>query len=126
MSTYLNIKFPLRDSEAGYLFEDDKTTFLSIKSNLTFLLTSNVGDWIYRPKWGSDLRKYLFDQFDNITQQEIEESIRLKVSENLPDVTIRNMTFERESTNSSALNVKIDFSYQEGVLSRNDSITLQF
>jgi phage baseplate assembly protein W len=126
MSTFLNIKFPLKDSESGYLFEDDKTTFLSIKSNLTFLLTSNVGDWLYRPRWGSDLRRFLFDQFDNITQQEIEESIRLKVSENLPDVSIRKIEFEKENTNTSALNVKIDFSYQEGVLTRNDSITLQF
>ena len=65
---YINIDFPFSDSPKGYYFKLNDNDRDAIKSDLLHLLLTNKGERLYMPDFGSDLRKYIFEPNDSITQ----------------------------------------------------------
>lgn len=124
MSKYVNISFPLKNSYKGYFFDDDESTNNSIKSNLLHLLLTEKGERIYQPRFGTNLKKFIFEPNDNFTQNDIVVSINESVRQFLPSVTITNIIFTKEGT--KRLRVEIKYSIDEGILQRNDELILQF
>ena len=62
--TFINIQFPFRDDDKGKFLEMNKTTKKAIKADLMHLLMTNRGERLYLPAFGTNLRKYIFEQND--------------------------------------------------------------
>jgi phage baseplate assembly protein W len=63
----------------------------SIKQSLKNLILTNVGERIFQPNFGSNVRRSLFEPNDKITAQNIVYYIKNSVSQNEPRVALSNV-----------------------------------
>jgi hypothetical protein len=72
----------------------------------------------------------VFDQNDQITASNLESEIRETVSRYIPDLQITNIQFitniDDSNLNENQINVKINFTYQEGSFIDESNITITF
>jgi phage baseplate assembly protein W len=122
----INIKFPLTDDISNHNFlKTNENTVDAIKSNLYLLFTTDVGTRFYNRGYGSNLRKFIFDQNDNLTELDIENEIKNIVSKKMSKINVDMVTFDDESTANSLL-ITIYFTYSDSTFSFSDVIGIQF
>ena len=68
---YINIQFPFQDDPDGKFLKMNDDVKQAIKADLLHLLLTNKGERLYMPDFGANLRKYLFEQNDDISHQAI-------------------------------------------------------
>ena len=95
------------------------------KSNLINLLLTSPGERVFQPSFGSNLRAILFDSFDTVTPDNIDEAIREAVNRQLPYITINEVNVVQDGQNENSILVSIEYSttLEPDTL---DSLTLQF
>ncbi len=124
MSKKLTISFPTKESPDGFYFNTESVTSKAISSNLLLLLTTQRGERWFYPEYGTDLRKYLFEQNDNITEDGIRNEIESSVSRFIPKLTIDNINVENDSYNSILLD--IFFTYKDSYFSESSMLSIRF
>ena len=131
MKRQINIKFPLEDDKVNnFLFQTNSVTKDALRSNLLLLLLTDKGQRYYLPEYGTNLRKFIFEQKDQITQNDIESDIVETVNKFIPQLTIRNVQFfgdQDEDGNlikENEIQVAIDFEYAEDVFSEPDQLVI--
>ena len=105
MKSY-NIKFPLSDdNKTNGLFEMCNVTKDAYGSDLMLLLLTEKVERYYQPDYGTNLNKFLFEQNDNLTQDDIVNDIKRTVSTFIPTLTITNVVFywKEEDNEKNAL-----------------------
>src|SRR5690606_20984129 len=127
----INIKFPLTDDvEKNRLFNVNNVSKDALTSNLLSLLLTDKGERYYEPDYGTNLRKYLFEPKDNLTESEIESDIKETVRKYIPKLTIKNVSFLidqdefNEIIKDYELKIIVDFSYSEDVFSENGRLEI--
>ena len=102
---FLGLKLPLELSEGseGY-FESTLLTLDAAKENIKNLLYTNRGERLMYPKFGSNLRSFLFDQIDEDIEMVIEEDIVSTIEKWLPYVNISDIEVQTEFSNVSLTN----------------------
>ena len=94
MKREINIKFPLEDDKVNnFLFQTNSVTKDALRSNLLLLLLTDKGERYYLPEYGTNLRKFVFEQKDQITQNDIESDIVETVNKFIPQLTIKSVQF---------------------------------
>jgi hypothetical protein len=74
----INIKFPLQDdNETGFLFKTNKLSIDAIKSDLLLLMLTQKGERYYNPDYGTNLKKFIFEPNDDLTEFDIKEEIKV-------------------------------------------------
>jgi len=129
MKTY-NIKFPtLDDTQLGYGYKMNSTTRDGLVSNLYLLLLTQKGERYYMPEFGTDLLKYIFEPNDNITIKDIEKSLKSDVEKFLPEVSINSFNIvdnEDGTINENKITVFVEFRIKTDVLSKSETIEIEF
>ena len=132
MNSY-NITFPFKDDSITNSFISmNSVSKDAYGSNLLLLLLTQRGERYYEPDYGTNLIKYIFEPDDNLTSGDVEEEIRNTVSKYIPEIKISSVTFnwltdDNEGEKSeNQLNVNVQFTYEEGSLSEEGSIDLNF
>ena len=127
----LNIKFPLQDDVVkNRAFLMNSVTKEALTSNLLLLLLTKKGERYYEPDYGVNIRKYLFEPKDGVTQSDIEEEIRQTVKLFIPQLTISSVKFFSDTDDvgddlgDNQINILVEFKYSEDVFSETGSITL--
>ena len=127
----INIKFPLEDDNVtNRLFKMNSVTKDALTSNLILLLLTEKGERYYEPDYGVNIRKYLFEPKDGVTQSDIEEEIRQTVKLFIPQLTISSVKFFSDTDDvgddlgDNQINILVEFKYSEDVFSETGSITL--
>ncbi len=121
---FLNLKFPLQDDkEKNFFVKRNDNTPDAIKSNLYFLLTTEKKSRFYNRSYGTDLRKFIFEQNDEVTVFDIEQEIKNTVKKFMPNLTINNVAVEQ---NENTLLLTIYFTYIEDFYSFSDAIAISF
>ena len=102
---FLGLKLPLELSEGseGY-FESTLLTLDAAKENIKNLLYTNRGERLMYPKFGSNLRSFLFDQIDEDIEMVIEEDIVSTIEKWLPYVNISDIEVQTGFSNVSLTN----------------------
>jgi len=119
----IGIKFPLSsNSNKGFFLELTETKKEAIKSNILFLLTTQKGERLYKPEFGTNLRTFIFEPLDNQTIIAIQEEIQSSVTKNIQGVTIDSVNVEQNSNNS--VNIDLKFSFTQGAFKYSDIISL--
>ena len=127
----INIKFPLEDDNVtNRLFKMNSVTKEALTSNLILLLLTEKGERYYEPEYGVNIRKYIFEPKDGVTESDIEEEIRQTVKLFIPQLSISKVSFFGEiddvgdDIGDNQINILVEFKYSEDVFSETGSITL--
>ena len=122
---YINIDFPFRDSSDGSYFKMNKTDKDAIRADLLHLLLTNKGERLYLPEFGSDLKKFIFEPNDEITQEEIKDNLNQTITIFIPNLLINDISF-RNDTIEELIIVELTYTVIEGTFTSTDTITLTF
>ena len=122
---YINIDFPFRDSSDGSYFKMNKTDKDAIRAELLHLLLTNKGERLYLPEFGSDLKKFIFEPNDEITQEEIKDNLNQTITRFIPKLLINDISF-RNDTIEELIIVELTYTVIEGTFTSTDTITLTF
>lgn len=122
---YININFPFKDSDEGFYLDMNSTTKQAVRADLLHLLLTNKGERLYMPDFGTDLRKFLFEPNDKVTEDDIIDSINQTVKLYLPIVNITSIE-RQEVENLSAIKVVVTYKIKEGVFETTDTVEVTF
>jgi len=106
----VGIEFPFGwtpNSVDGY-FSTTKTTMDSIKNNIRLLLQTDIGERVFQPTLGMNLKRFLFDQITDDITIEIENNIVDVFEKWMPFVEIRDITMTRLD-DLNQINIKLIF-----------------
>jgi len=123
LNRFFGIKFPFQNSTQGFYFDLTKTTKESVKSNLLHLLLTKKGARLYKPDFGCDLYQYIFDPMDNQTFDLIKNEIVTAIQSNIQGINIDNIEM---TTDSHALNLQVNYSYNDGIFLVKDLLNIKF
>ena len=122
---FINIKFPITDDvKKNFLMQRNETTMDGIKSNLMLLLITEKGTRYFQRDYGTDLRRFLFEQSDEITQSDIIDDIKLVVKKYMPKINIDSIVFESIKENQVLLT--ITFTYTDDFYTESNKIEIVF
>jgi phage baseplate assembly protein W len=124
-TNYINIDFPFRDSDNGFYFKMNKTDKDAIRADLLHLLLTNKGERLYLPEFGSDLKKFIFEPNDEITQEQIKDNLNQTIIRFIPNLLINDISF-RNDTIEELIIVELTYTVTEGTFTSTDTITLTF
>lgn len=124
MSNYINIAFPFSDSQGGQYVDLTKTSKDAIKSNLMHLILTQKGERMYMPSFGTNLRKFIFDQLDLETTDRIQQDISKAVSEYIPNLKVDGITIDRVNTELTA-KVDIRYTITDNVFEESDILSIE-
>jgi len=130
----INIKFPLEDDvEKNVLFKQNYVSKDALVSNLLLLLLTDEGERFYMSDYGINLRKYIFEPKDGVTEAEVTEEIKNRVRQFIPQLTINRVQFFHADEDidgnplmENEVNVHIDFTYGNDVFSDQGSVEITF
>jgi len=132
MNSY-NITFPFKDdNETKSFIQMNQVSKDSYSSNLLLLLLTQKGERYYESDYGTNLLKYIFEPNDQLTASDVEEEIRNTVALYIPQVKITSVKFNWNETEDgqpipeTQLNVNVQFVYNEGSLTEQGNIDLNF
>ena len=101
----INIKFPIEDDKNNnFLFKSNKVTKDALKSKLYLLLLTKKGERYYLPDYGTNLEQYIFEPNDNLTENDVEQELKLTVQKYLPDLEIQSISFSQEENSDGTFN----------------------
>lgn len=127
----INIKFPLSDDKVkNRLFEMNNVSKDALTSNLLLLLLTEKGERYYQPDYGANIRKYIFEPNDGLSQNDIESEIRKTVKRFIPQLSIisvkiyTNEDDEGDQLKDNQVNVVVDFNYSEDAFSETGRLEL--
>jgi phage baseplate assembly protein W len=105
LNRQLNKKEPLKDIDALYDIE-------AVKNSIMTALTTSPGDKILTPKYGIDLRRYLFEPIDDFILDIIKDDIEIKLPVMEPRVQVVNVDVQgSEDTNEIYITMQINVIY---------------
>jgi hypothetical protein len=122
---YINIQFPFQDDPDGKFLKMNDDVKQAIKADLLHLLLTNKGERLYMPDFGANLRKYLFEQNDDISYQAITNEINDAVRKYIPNLTVNAITPTKSEDSIYAVVIKIEYTVTTGAFQSNDSVTLK-
>jgi phage baseplate assembly protein W len=117
-STAIGVKLPF---QAANVFTSVYTTKEQIKYNLINFLLTDRNERPFNPNFGAGLRSYLFEQITSDSLDSLEASIRSKIEDNFPTVSIKTLTVTGDPNYSS---INIRFSYTLINTNENDSVII--
>lgn len=123
MSNYINIAFPFTDSQEGNYVDLTKTTKEAIKSNLMHLILTQKGERMYMPSFGTNLRKFLFEQLDTTTIEAIQQDISIALTRYISNLKIDKVEVDKINTELTA-RVIIRYTITDNVFEESDIIII--
>jgi phage baseplate assembly protein W len=121
----ININFPFRDSPKGFFLDLNTVDTKAIKADLLHLILTNKGERLYLPDFGTNLRKYLFNQYDGITESEIKTEISEAIKKYIPNLKVNSITFEEAPQSQYGAVVRLDYTITEDVFETKDFVIIQ-
>jgi len=121
----ININFPFRDSTKGFFLDLCVEDTKAIKADLIHLILTNKGERLYLPDFGTNLRKYLFDPYDGITEGEIKTEISEAIKKYIPNLKVNSIIFEEAPQNQYGAVVRLDYTITEDVFETKDFVIIQ-
>jgi len=122
---YINIDFPFKDSKRGFFLQLNTEDSKAIKADLLHLILTNKGERLYLPDFGTNLRKYLFDPYDGITEESIKSEVREAVKKYIPNLKINDITFSEAPQGPYGAVVRLDYTVTEDVFESRDFVIIQ-
>ena len=113
------------DSRKGYFVDLTETDESAVKADLLHLILTNKGERFYKPDFGTDLLKFIFEPNDSLTLSAIKEDITDTVAKFLPNLQIDQILVERIPDTRKEASVRIEYTITEDVFSTSDFVIIE-
>ena len=122
---YINIQFPFSDDSEGKFLELNSDPKKAIKADLMHLLLTNIGERLYLPDFGANIRQYIFEQNDEISWSAIKNELNGAIKKFIPNLRITELSAKKLETTEHAVIVKIDYIVTTGAFESTDFVLLK-
>lgn len=122
---YININYPFKDSKKGLFLDLNSDDNQAIKADLLHLILTRKGQRLYKPDFGTDLMKFIFEPEDGMTLNAIKEEIRNVVKIYLPSLNLDEILIEESEENEYASVVTISYTITDTIFSVSDIVTIK-
>lgn len=122
---YLGLRFPFTTKDDEKFFVDmDYNPYAEIKSDLTHLLFTPVGQRLRDPSFGTRLINYVFEPNDSVTYTDIKIEMQEIMKKYFPGVILTDLTVTKNTDGTHGANVQMRYQIDEGDYTTFDSINL--
>ena len=122
---YININYPFKDSHKGFFLDLNDEDSQAIKADLLHLILTRRGQRLYKPDFGTDLLKFIFEPEDGMTMVGIKEEIYNVVKTYLPQLQIDELSIVESDEDEYAAVVTIKYSITDAVFTTSDLIVVK-
>jgi phage baseplate assembly protein W len=122
---YININYPFKDSGKGFFLDLNNDENQAIKADLLHLILTRRGQRLYKPDFGTDLLKFIFEPEDGMTLAGIKQEIKTVVNKYLPQLDIGEMTIEESTEDEYAAILTIKYTINDGVFETSDLVIVK-
>ena len=122
---YININYPFKDSHKGFFLDLNDQDNQAIKADLLHLILTRKGQRLYKPDFGTDLLKFIFEPEDGITLNGIKEEITKEVKTYLPQLQLDEILIEESPESESAAVVTIKYTITDTVFETADIVVIK-
>jgi phage baseplate assembly protein W len=122
---YININYPFKDSNKGFFLDLNDEDSQAIKADLLHLILTRRGQRLYKPDFGTDLLKFIFEPEDGMTMAGIKEEIYGVVKTYLPELQIDELSIVESDENEYAAVVTIKYSITDAVFTTSDMVVVK-
>jgi phage baseplate assembly protein W len=123
--TFINIAFPFRQSNRGDFVKLNASDKQAIKADLMHLVLTRKGERLYLPDFGTDLLRYIFEQNDSATHNEIKIHLNDVIKRYLPNLQVNEVDVQISENNEYRAIVRIDYTVTDGVFADTDFIIIE-
>ena len=124
MSKYINITYPFKDSKKGFFIDLTEVDADAIKSDLLHLLLTKKGERLYKPDFGTNLLRYIFEPHDGLTLEKIKGEITLTLKKYLSKLHVNDITVTPSSESEYAAVVRLDYTIEDDVFTKTDFVVI--
>lgn len=117
---FINIQYPFKNSEKGQFIMLTETDKDAIKSDLMHLILTAKGERFYKPDFGTNLLRFIFEPNDGYTEAGIIEEISSVVTKYLPNLKVTSVSIETDPNNEYTAVVSINYNITEDVFQSSD------
>lgn len=122
---YININYPFKDSNKGFFLDLNDDENKAIKADLLHLILTRKGQRLYKPDFGTDLLKFIFEPEDGMTLVGIKEEVTNAVKKYLPQLSIDEMTIEESTEDEYAAVLTIKYTINDGIFQTSDLVIVK-
>jgi phage baseplate assembly protein W len=122
---YININYPFKDSGKGFFLDLNDEDSQAIKADLLHLILTRRGQRLYKPDFGTDLLKFIFEPEDGMTMMGIKEEIYNVVKTYLPQLQIDELSIVESDEDEYAAVVTIKYSITDAVFTTSDLVVVK-
>lgn len=121
---FINIRYPFRNGPNGFFLELNDNDNDAIKSDLLHIILTRKGQRLYKPDFGTDLLKFIFEPEDGMTLNGVKSEIITEVSKFLPQIKIDNVTIEESEDTEHLAVLTINFTITDAVFQTSDTVVI--
>ena len=111
---YIGVQVPLSYGGTYGFFNQSKTLFEQVKSNIRNLILTNLGERIFQPELGSNVQSIIFENITNDlisdVRDKVEEAVREAISQWLPYVILNEVNVFQDENNPNKVFLQIEYS----------------
>jgi phage baseplate assembly protein W len=122
---FININYPFKDSGKGYFLDMNDDENQAIKADLLHLILTRRGQRLYKPDFGTDLLKFIFEPEDGMTLSGIKEEVTNVVKKYLPQLDVSEMTIEESTEDEYAAVLTIKYTINDGIFQTSDLVIVK-
>jgi phage baseplate assembly protein W len=122
---YININYPFKDSGKGFFLDLNDEDSQAVKADLLHLILTRRGQRLYKPDFGTDLLKFIFEPEDGMTMMGIKEEIYNVVKTYLPQLQIDELSIVESDEDEYAAVVTIKYSITDAVFTTSDLVVVK-
>lgn len=123
--TFINIAFPFRQSDRGDFVKLNASDKQAIKADLMHLVLTRKGERLYLPDFGTDLLRYIFEQNNSSTHNEIKIHLNDVIKKYIPNLQVNEVDVQISENNEHRAVVKIDYTVTDGVFVDTDFVIIE-
>jgi len=146
MDNIFNINFPFEESDKGYFMDLTTNSRDGLIADIKHVLLTTKGTRYFRPSFGANLKRFLFDPNDEMTHADIKITINDLITNYFPNVKVKNIdisiggnisplfnenlkgqkTSSKPPSKENVAKIRISLDIQEGAFASSEIIELQF
>lgn len=145
MNNIFNVNFPINTSQKGYFVDLTTNSRDGLIADIRHVLLTNKGTRYYRPSFGANLRKFLFEPNDELTHKDLKMELNEILSNYFPNVRVKSIevltnaevsplfnqdlkgkkTSSKPPSKENIAKVRISLDIQQGAFVQSEIIDLQ-
>lgn len=122
---YININYPFKNSDKGFFLDLNDEDSQAVKADLLHIILTRKGQRLYKPDFGTDLLKFIFEPEDGMTLNGIKEEIKSVVKLYMPKLQLDEILIEESLESEYAAVFTLKYTITDAVFTTSDIVVVK-